>query len=202
MTTPAPWIEKFRRFPVVQLIDLDAAKRTGNNRNLIRTIADQLPVHVGGGIRTPQQAAALLDLGAKRVIVGSALYDEEAGAVRTNAAEAFAHATDTERLIFSIDARDNCIAVHGWKVLLPIPPEQAITALQPWCGAFLYTHIDTEGTLQGFPFERASALSALTSRKLIVAGGIRNSAEIDALHAIGVDAVVGMALYQGLLELT
>jgi phosphoribosylformimino-5-aminoimidazole carboxamide ribotide isomerase len=75
----------------------------------------------------------------------------------------------------------------------------AIRKLEPYCGAFLYTHVDTEGTMQGFPFERAQILRQLTSRQLIVAGGIREQAEIDALDAIHVDAVAGMAVYSGLL---
>jgi phosphoribosylformimino-5-aminoimidazole carboxamide ribotide isomerase len=197
---PAPWIEKFRRFPIVQLIDLDAAKGVGNNRNLIRTIAAQLPVQLGGGVRTPAQAAEMLALGAQKVIVGSALYDAAAHAVREDVVADFAKVIGIERLIFGIDARDNKIAVHGWKTLLDLTPGQAIAALEPHCGGFLYTHIDAEGTLQGFPLERARSLAAVTPRQLIVAGGIRSRAEVEALHALSVDAVVGMAIYQGLMD--
>jgi phosphoribosylformimino-5-aminoimidazole carboxamide ribotide isomerase len=196
----APWVEKFARFPLVQLIDLDAAKDTGDNRNLIRTIASQLPVQIGGGIRTPKQAAELLALGAKRVILGSVLYDAASGKICEEIARAFAAELESQQLIFGIDARDGKVAIHGWKTLLEITPEEAIAALQPWCGAFLYTHIDTEGTLSGFPLERARTLAALTPRKLIAAGGIRSMEEVDALANIGVDAVVGMAVYQGLIE--
>ena len=80
-----------------------------------------------------------------------------------------------------------------------LAPGDAIRALEPFCDAFLYTHVDTEGTLQGFPFERAQTLRQLTALQLIVAGGIREKSEIDALHAINVDAVAGMAVYSGLL---
>jgi phosphoribosylformimino-5-aminoimidazole carboxamide ribotide isomerase len=78
-------------------------------------------------------------------------------------------------------------------------PAQAIAALEPWCGAWLYTNVDTEGTMRGFPIEIARDLRPLTSRQLIVAGGIRAQSEIDALDALGVDAVAGMAVYSGLL---
>jgi phosphoribosylformimino-5-aminoimidazole carboxamide ribotide isomerase len=74
-----------------------------------------------------------------------------------------------------------------------------IQTLQPWCGAFLYTHVETEGLLQGFPQEAILPLRQATGRQLIAAGGIRAQKEIDELQAIGVDAVVGMAIYQGLL---
>ena len=74
-----------------------------------------------------------------------------------------------------------------------------LQALDPWCDAFLYTHVDTEGLLQGFPQEVIRPLRRATKRQLIAAGGIRSQEEIDSLHAIGVDAVVGMAIYQGLV---
>jgi phosphoribosylformimino-5-aminoimidazole carboxamide ribotide isomerase len=72
--------------------------------------------------------------------------------------------------------------------------------LEPYCGGFLYTHVDTEGLLQGFPVDVARGLREATARKLIVAGGIRSREEVEALEAMGVDAVVGMAIYTGLME--
>ena len=71
--------------------------------------------------------------------------------------------------------------------------------LDPFCSAFLYTHIETEGLMQGFPFEILADLRPATSRKLIVAGGIATQTEIDQLDAMGIDAVVGMAIYTGIL---
>ena len=68
------WINRFRAYPLVQLIDLDAAKRQGDNRALIERIARELPVQVGGGVRTARQALDLLALGVRRVIFGSALF--------------------------------------------------------------------------------------------------------------------------------
>jgi len=72
-------------------------------------------------------------------------------------------------------------------------------ALEPWCSAYLYTHVETEGLMQGFPLEVIRPLRDATARQLIAAGGIKSQREIDSLHAIGVDAVVGMAIYTGLL---
>jgi phosphoribosylformimino-5-aminoimidazole carboxamide ribotide isomerase len=72
-----------------------------------------------------------------------------------------------------------------------------LRALEPYCSAFLYTHIDTEGTMSGFPFEVARSLRQATSKQLIVAGGIRSMEEVDELDAIRADAVVGMAIYTG-----
>src|SRR6202012_5934845 len=68
------WIERFATYPLVQLIDLDAAKRIGDNRALVAQIARRLPVQVGGGLRTAEQAQQHLACGARRVIIGSALF--------------------------------------------------------------------------------------------------------------------------------
>jgi len=191
------WIERFSTYPTVQLIDLDAAMRQGDNAALIAQIAKRLPCQVGGGIRTTRQAQTLLDAGARRVIFGSVLFSGDG--VATETAASISQAISPERFIASIDTKAGKVAVRGWKENVDLTPEDAIRTLEPYCGAFLYTHVDTEGTLSGFPIERARTLRGLTSRQLIVAGGIREQAEIDALDAIGVDAVAGMAVYSGLL---
>ena len=191
------WIERFSGYPTVQLIDLDAAMRQGDNAALIAQIAKRLPCQVGGGIRTADQAQALLDAGARRVIFGSVLFSGDG--VATETAASISQAIGPERFIASIDTKAGKVAVRGWKENVDLTPEDAIRALDPYCGVFLYTHVDTEGTLNGFPIERARTLRGLTSRQLIVAGGIREQAEIDALDSIGVDAVAGMAVYSGLL---
>ena len=74
-----------------------------------------------------------------------------------------------------------------------------VLALETWCDGFLYTHVDTEGSLQGFPQDVVRPMRQATGRQLIAAGGIRSQKEIDELDAIGVDAVVGMAIYTGIL---
>jgi phosphoribosylformimino-5-aminoimidazole carboxamide ribotide isomerase len=75
-----------------------------------------------------------------------------------------------------------------------------VRALEPWCSAFLYTNIDTEGLLLGMPLDVVSELRNATKRQLIVAGGIKTEEEVDRLHAMGVDAVVGMAIYLELMK--
>ncbi|HEX4007143.1 MAG TPA: HisA/HisF-related TIM barrel protein [Acidobacteriaceae bacterium] len=191
------WIARFAAYPLVQLIDLDAAKRQGDNRALVAQIARRLPVQVGGGIRTAEQAQQLLDAGARRVILGSALFHESGINVEW-AAEA-AGVLGAAQIVAGIDTKGGKIAVRGWREQVNVTPAEAIAALEPHCGAFLYTHVDTEGTMSGFPMEAARGLRPLTARQLIVAGGIREQAEIDALDAMGVDAVAGMAVYAGRL---
>ncbi|MGC2402592.1 MAG: HisA/HisF-related TIM barrel protein [Acidobacteriaceae bacterium] len=192
------WIDRFQHYPLVQLIDLDAAMRQGDNGQLVNQIAMRLPCQVGGGIATVEKAGSVLAAGARRVIVGSALFGGR-DLVNIGFAETLATELGTEQLVFSVDTKAGRVAVKGWKDQVDLTPEQAVSQLEPYCGAFLYTHIDREGTMQGFPIEVAQRLRQRTKRQLIVAGGIREQAEIDALDAIGVDAVAGMAVYSGIL---
>ncbi|HEY4050134.1 MAG TPA: HisA/HisF-related TIM barrel protein [Acidobacteriaceae bacterium] len=196
------WIRRFERYPLVQLIDLDAAMRQGENGALIQQIAQRLPCQVGGGIGTVEKARTMLAAGAKRVIVGSALFSgagDAANPVNLEFASRLASAVGAEHLVFSVDTKGGRVAIKGWKDKVELTPEAAIPQLEPYCAAFLYTHIDKEGTMQGFPIEVAQRLKQISSRQLIVAGGIREQSEIDALDAIGVDAVAGMAVYSGIL---
>lgn len=194
------WIEKFSRFPLVQLIDLDAAMRTGDNSALVNQIARRLPCHVGGGIRSIERAKQVLDGGAQRVIIGSALFSSDRGVNGEFAAE-LAGAIGGDRVVAGIDTKNGRIAVKGWKEQVELTPEEAIPQLEPHAAAFLYTHVDGEGLMGGFPIEVAARLRSLTARQLIVAGGIRSQQEVDALHSLGVDAVVGMAVYTDLLAI-
>jgi phosphoribosylformimino-5-aminoimidazole carboxamide ribotide isomerase len=203
------WIERFGRYPLVQLIDLDAAMRQGENSALIAMICKRLACQVGGGLRTAEDGQRLLDAGAKRVIYGSSLFGAEPEEVeskrrhkviRLEFAEELRRALGEERLCFSVDTKGGKVAVRGWKESVDLGPEEAVTWLEDCCAAFLYTHVDTEGTMQGFPLDVAAILRSTTAKQLIVAGGIREMAEVEALDAMGVDAVAGMAVYSGVME--
>jgi len=193
----ATWVDRFSKFPLVQLIDLDAAIGTGSNVELVRELARQLPCQVGGGIRTVEAAQAALAAGAQRVILGSALFVEDK--LEVGFAERLADAVGSSRLVFALDAIGDRVAIHGWRKVTGVSPLEMVRGLEEWCGAFLYTHVETEGLLGGFPQEVIRPLREATARQLIAAGGIRSQEEIDELHAKRVDAVVGMAIYQGLL---
>jgi phosphoribosylformimino-5-aminoimidazole carboxamide ribotide isomerase len=192
------WIEKFSRFPLVQLIDLDAAMRHGDNSGLVAQVARRLPCQVGGGIRSVERAREVLHAGAQRVIIGSALFSED-GKVNVDAASEFASSLGAERVVAGIDTKNGRIAVKGWKAQVAITPDEAIPQLDAYVAGYLYTHVDGEGLMQGFPIDAAARLRRLTARQLIVAGGIRSQQEVDELDALNVDAVVGMAVYTNLL---
>lgn len=188
------WIEKFSRYPLVQLIDLDAAMRQGDNSALVAQISKRLPCQAGGGIHSVECARQVLEAGARRVIVGSALFTPD-GRVNTDFAAELAASVGTEHIVAGIDTKNGRIAVKGWKAQVALTPDEAIPRLEPHAAAFLYTHVDGEGLMRGFPIETAARLRKLTARQLIVAGGIRSREEIDALDSLGADAVVGMAVY-------
>jgi phosphoribosylformimino-5-aminoimidazole carboxamide ribotide isomerase len=197
--SPEPWIERFSRFPRVQLIDLDAARGRGDNAALVAEICGRLPCRVGGGIRSVQRAQAVLALGAHAVIASSALFRD--GAVDVVFARALAEAIGRDRVIAAVDSRGGQVVIHGWKTPLPITAVDAVRALEPFCAEFLYTHVDTEGLMQGTDLAAIMAVRQATSRRVTAAGGITTWDEIDRLDAAGVDAVVGMAIYTGQLPL-
>jgi phosphoribosylformimino-5-aminoimidazole carboxamide ribotide isomerase len=194
-----PWIQKFSRFPRVQLIDLDAAMGKGDNAAIVASICRRLPCRVGGGIRSIERARAVLDGGAHAVIASSALFRD--GAVDIAFARALAEAVGPERVIAAVDSKGGHVAIHGWKTVLPVTAVEAVKALDPFCGEFLYTHVDLEGLMQGTSMPAIMAVREATTRRVTAAGGITTWKEIDELDAAGVDAVVGMAVYTGQLPL-
>jgi phosphoribosylformimino-5-aminoimidazole carboxamide ribotide isomerase len=193
------WIAKFASFPLVQLIDLDAAMGRSSNSDLIAFFAARLPCQVGGGIRSMESARAALKLGAKKIIIGSALIQH--GEINLQFAQELAREFGPASLVFAIDSRGGKVAIRGWKERTAITPLEMIQALEPFCSAFLYTHIDTEGLLTGLPLGPVHDLRKATRNQLIAAGGIRSASEVEELHKLKVDAVVGMALYLGRITL-
>jgi phosphoribosylformimino-5-aminoimidazole carboxamide ribotide isomerase len=196
---PEPWIARFSRFPRVQVIDLDAARGIGDNSLMVTEICRRLPCRVGGGIRTLERADAALQAGAHAVIVSSALFRD--GEIDVDFASRLADAIGPERIIAAVDSRHGQVVIHGWKTLLPLSPVEAVRLLEPYCGEFLYTHVDSEGLMRGTDMAAILAVRRATGRRLTAAGGITTWEEIERLDAQGVDAVAGMAVYTGLLPL-
>lgn len=193
------WVRKFRGFPRVQLIDLDAAMGAGGNDALVRRVASRLPCRVGGGIRTIGRAREVLGYGAAAVIVGSSLFRD--GRPDLAFAEALAAAVGSERIIAAVDSKGGRVAVKGWTETVALTAVEAVRKIEPFCGEFLYTHVDKEGLMQGTDLDAVMAVRRATTRRLTAAGGVTTQAEVDALDAAGIDAVVGMAIYTGRLPL-
>ena len=193
------WVTRFARFPRVQVIDLDAAMGKGDNLAIVRRIAGQLTCRVGGGVRSVERAQDILAAGATAVIAGSALFKD--GQPDLAFAAQLAAAIGPDRLIAAVDSKGGQVVVNGWKTALPITAVEAVKALEPFCGEFLYTYVDAEGLMQGTNIPAILEVRRATSRRVTAAGGITTKAEIETLHANGVDSVVGMAVYTGTLSI-
>jgi phosphoribosylformimino-5-aminoimidazole carboxamide ribotide isomerase len=193
------WVARFSDYPIVQVIDLDAAMGRGSNSEIVRDLCARLPCQVGGGIRTPERAVELIESGARRVIVGSSLFDGDG--VDGAAAGRFADAIPAGQFIAAVDSRGNRVAIHGWKTTLSLSPEQAVRALEPFVGAFLYTHTDDEGMLGGINKRRSGRSRRprhdASLPPAVFAAWTRSMTSTPK----GIDAVVGMAIYRGLLKM-
>jgi phosphoribosylformimino-5-aminoimidazole carboxamide ribotide isomerase len=193
------WVTRFAQYPKVQVIDLDAAMGKGDNLAIVRRIAASLTCRVGGGIRSVERAQDILAAGAKAVIAGSALFRD--GKPDLDFARRMADAIGPEQLIAAVDSRGGKVVVNGWKTALPLSAVEAVRALEPFCGEFLYTYVDAEGLMAGTNIPAILEVRHATARRVTAAGGITTREEIDTLHANGVDSVVGMAVYTGKLQL-
>ena len=197
--TSSTGFERFSGFPRVNVIDLDAAMSTGSNDALVREICGRLPCQVGGGVRSPERALELCAIGARKVIVGSALFKD--GQVDAANAKRFTDAVGIDRVIGAVDSKAGRVVIHGWKSAMTVTAMEAVRALEPFCGEFLYTHVDKEGLMKGTDLAAITAVRNATRRPLIAAGGVTTQEEIDELDRLGIDAVVGMAIYTGALDL-
>jgi len=193
-------LDKFHKFPVMHVIDLDAAMGTGGNARLIKRLcnAGKMKIRVGGGIRTAARAEKMLSWGAEKVIVGSAAFRE--GDVDDRFLGGLRERVGKKRVIVAIDTRAGKILVRGWKEKLALRPEEVIARLEPYCSEFLATYVDNEGTMRGTNLRWFRKLRQCTKLPITAAGGIRSMAEVRALEKMGMNAAVGMALYTGKLR--
>jgi phosphoribosylformimino-5-aminoimidazole carboxamide ribotide isomerase len=193
------WVERFASYPKVQVIDLDGALESGANDFLVRRICKHLPCRVGGGIRSIARAERVLEAGATHVIVSSALF--RGGRVDKDFARDLAGRVGRDRVIAAVDSFGGRVVTRGWTETTSITTIEAVRELDAYCGEFLYTHVDTEGLMRGIDMTAVAAVRQATDKPLTAAGGITTREEILALDAMGVDAVVGMAVYTGTLSL-
>ena len=145
------------------------------------------------------RAVSLVDAGAREVIVSSALF--RAGRLDLDFARQLSHAVGVSRVIAAVDSAGGKVVIRGWTEATAISAVEAVEALEPYCAGFLYTHVETEGLMRGIDMAAVEAVRAATNKPLTAAGGITSREEVLALDAIGVDAVIGMAMYTGTLSL-
>jgi phosphoribosylformimino-5-aminoimidazole carboxamide ribotide isomerase len=192
-------LDRFRDYPILHVIDLDAAMRKGSNARWIKRLCQRarLKVRVGGGIRSAAHAAKILSWGAEKIIVGSAAFEN--GKVAHRFLHALAARVGRKRVIVALDTEGGRIVVHGWRERLKLSPADVIPELESYCSEFLSTFVDNEGTMKGTDLAWFRALRRLTRLPVTAAGGIRSMREVRALEKIGMNAAVGMAIYTGKL---
>jgi phosphoribosylformimino-5-aminoimidazole carboxamide ribotide isomerase len=192
-------LEKFERFPQIQVIDLDAAMGRGANDKLVEDIAGRCQARVGGGVRTVSRARQLLEQGAYRVIVGTSAFSSAGPNYEFLAA--LRDAIGAERLLVALDSKGGRIVVKGWKESTTLRAEDVIASLEPYCGGFLCTYVDKEGMMQGTDLAWFERLRRATNHEITAAGGITTIDDVRVLTGLGIHCAIGMAIYTGKLDL-
>ncbi len=186
---PRPLAEKFGRIGEIAVIDLDAALGTGSNEETIKDLLPLARCRVGGGIRSVERAIEWLDAGAVKVILGTAATRE------------VLEQLPKERTIVALDSFDGEVVTHGWTKGTGQRVEDKLAELNDVTSGFLLTFVEREGQKTGTdPETLRRYLDAAGDCRVTFAGGVASAQEIGEIHALGSDAQVGMALYEG--ELT
>ena len=196
---PYEMLEKFRGFPAIQVIDLDAAISGGNNDKILRKLCRKAPCRIGGGVRSVERVRELADLGAQKIIIGTAAFSD--GEINKKFLTAARRAVGKKLLMIALDTSRGRIVVKGWRERTGLRAEDVIPALEPYCSSFLCTYVDKEGMMQGTSLRWFRRLRSVTKLPITAAGGITTSKEVDALAKMDIDAAVGMAIYTGKMAL-
>jgi phosphoribosylformimino-5-aminoimidazole carboxamide ribotide isomerase len=197
-------LRKFKKYPWLHVIDLDAAMGKGSNDELARKLCRKarkefgMRVRIGGGIRTVRRAEEIAGWGANQIILGSAVFRN--GRVNTRFLRQLAKRVHRERIVIALDTTRGQITIHGWRKRVSLQAENVMAQLEPFCSAFLCTDVDREGTMTGANLEWFQKLRKATAHPMIAAGGIKARREIAALEDLGMDAAVGMAMYKNRLS--
>lgn len=190
------WVQAGARY--LHIVDLDGAK-SGSPQNLehIERITSeiQVPVQLGGGLRSLASVSAALDAGVERVILGTAAFtdvdflDDVLGAYRG------------DRVMVSVDTRGGMVSTHGWTETTTIPAEAVIEQLQNrGVRSFVYSNVDRDGMLQGPDLEEVKRIAAVVRGRFIYSGGIGKLEDLAGLAALRqvnlFGVIVGKALYE------
>ncbi|KAB7513473.1 1-(5-phosphoribosyl)-5-[(5-phosphoribosylamino)methylideneamino]imidazole-4-carboxamide isomerase [Halosegnis rubeus] len=179
----------------LHLVDLDGAFEGERvNADAVEAIvkAVDVPVQVGGGIRTALDAGDLLSLGVDRVILGTAAVEDPD--IVTRISEMYA-----DSVIVSLDAKDGEVVVDGWTEETGLDPAEAAGRYEGLGAAgILFTDVDVEGQLTGVRREPIEAVTEAVDIPVIASGGVATLDDIRTLREVGAAAVVvGTALYEG-----
>lgn len=191
----ARWASEGAEF--LHVVDLDGAK-AGEPQNLdaVRRIAAtvECPIQVGGGLRDPDSVAAVLEAGAKRVVIGTA-------ALRDPAFLDSALAAHGDAVVVSIDTRGGKVSLSGWTETSDVEAPDAVVDLSKrGVQRFLCTAIEVDGTMEGPVIDQLNQIAASTSAQVIASGGVGDLSHLEQLASESAPniegAIVGRALYE------
>lgn len=199
LATAQRWLDEGARW--LHLVNLDGAfsQANDNERALARIAQLNLKVQFAGGLRSLTDIERVLNLGASRVVIGTAALEQP------NLVPDAIERWGAERMSVSLDSRDGYIATHGWQVQ---SQHRAIDKGQEFVAQglrhILYTDIHRDGVLSGVNVTATSELARATGARVIASGGVSDLSDIQACAAAGKIAgvVIGMALYTGRVTLT
>ncbi len=186
---------------MLHLVDLDGAF-TGFSKHaeIIRAIGDsvQVPLQLGGGIRTKEAAEKAFSIGISRIILGTmAVEDPETAA---DLATEYG-----ESVLIGIDAREGMVAVKGWQESSMLSVLELASRIEEWgIQEVVYTDIQRDGTLKGPDLKGLETIIEGTSLQVVVSGGISSLADLAALKPYGdriKGIIIGKALYSNQLTL-
>ena len=189
-------LELARRFaarnpPLLHVVVLDAARNGGAPVELARRLAAAVPVPIqlGGGVRAPEDARALVDAGIARVIVGTAAFEQ--------GPEPYVAALG-ERLVVAVDVKDGEVRTRGWEQGSGLSVDDAVDRCRTaGVARLLCTAVERDGTLSGPDLDLMARVAGRFAGPVLAAGGVRSQADLDALEALGLEgAVVGRALLE------
>jgi phosphoribosylformimino-5-aminoimidazole carboxamide ribotide isomerase len=192
-------LDRFSSYPILHVIDLDAAMRKGSNARLIKLLCARakIKVRVGGGIRTVVRAERILSWGAEKIIIGSAAFKN--GKVNRSFLAQLKKRVGKKHVIIALDTERGYLVVRGWREHLKLRPAAVIPELEPYCSGFLSTLVDNEGAMKGTDLKWFRKLQRATKLPITAAGGITTMSEVNALEHAGMNSAIGMAIYTGKL---
>ena len=179
----------------LHIIDLNAAFALGNNHSVIAEVAKNvdLPIQVGGGIRSYEAAEKLFQTGISQVILGALAFSDPSaiGKIRKK--------FGLESVIVALDNKEGLVMVEGWKTQTAMTVDGALEKYtELGVRRFLITSIAQDGMLSGPDLQTLSQAALYPNAKIVAAGGIGSIGDLAALKEIGVEgAVIGKALYEG-----
>lgn len=184
----------------LHLVDLDGALAGRSvNEAVIRSIVEtvDIPVEIGGGIRSVEAARHMLDLGVARVIIGTRAVE------RPEFMKELAETFGPERIVAGVDAKDGLVAIQGWEAVSSVTAGELCFKMKEFgIRHVVYTDISRDGMLNGPNVEATRQLTMDTGLDIIASGGVSSMEDLKRLYDGGIQgAIIGKALYEKRVDL-